>query len=157
MGKSGGVFQFLVVARVIAGVANNVAAGDEKRPTGNVRQLVEQANVASETRFQFVADSWRVHVADLKRVDRLRRVASSAIDFEEKFSQAIGFFDSTGGGADRMRASIRQHIANDLAPAKSMADAFASYQKELLDSTVVLSRLLDKLCRSDQGVSCGLA
>lgn len=139
MGKSGGVFQFLVVALcVIAGVVNNVAAGDENRPTGNVRQLVEQANVASETRFQFVADSWRNHVADFKRLERLRRVASSTIDFEEKFSQAYGLFDSSSSGAERMRASIRQHIADERALAKAMADAFASYQKELLDATVVL-------------------
>ncbi|MEZ6033202.1 MAG: hypothetical protein R3C17_08930 [Planctomycetaceae bacterium] len=139
MSKSRGVFKFLVVALcVIAGVAHNVAAGDEKRQTGNVSKLVEQANVATETRFRFVADSWRNHVADLKRVERLRRVASSAIDFEEKFSQAIGFFDSSGGSADRMRASIRKHVADERVLAKSMADAFASYQTELLDATVVL-------------------
>lgn len=139
MGKSGEVFQFLVVALcVIAGVANNVALGDEKRPTGNVSKLIEQANVATETRFRFVADSWRNHVADFKRVERLRRVASSTIDFEEKFSQAIGFLDSTGGGADRMRESIRTHITDERVLAKAMADAFVSYQKELLDATVAL-------------------
>lgn len=139
MSKSGGFFQILVIALcVIAGVASNVAAGDEKRPTGNVSQLVEQANAATETRFRFVADSWRNHVADFKRVERLRRVASSTIDLEEKFSQAIGFFDSTGGGADRMRESIRTHITDERVLAKAMADAFVSYQKELLDATVAL-------------------
>ena len=123
---------------LVAVVAVGVVRGDENRPTGNVSQQCEKANSAAESRFQFIADSWRQHVADLRRLDRLRRVASDAAGFDEKISQGLDLFETPGGRVDRMRASIRKHVVDERVLAKSMADAFAAYQKELLDATVAL-------------------
>ena len=113
MGKHSRVLQVLFATYcLVAVVANNVARGDENRSTGTVAQQVERANEATEARFRVVANSWRQNIANLNRLEKLRRVASSTIDFEEKFSHAISVFDSAGGGVDRMRASIRQHVAD---------------------------------------------
>ena len=123
---------------VIAVVANDIAKGDENRPTGNVSQQVEKANAATEARFEFVARTWRQHVADLRSLGRLKRVASDAAGFDEKLAQGFSLFDGTSTQVDRMRVSLRKHVVDERELAKSMADAFAAYQKELLEATVTL-------------------
>ena len=139
MWKNGRVFHVLVATLcLMAGFASGVVQGDENRPTGNVSQQVEKANAAAETRFQSVAGTWRQRVADLRRTDRLKRVASDAVGFDEKLAQGFDLFETPGGRVDRMRVSIRKHVIDERVLAKSMEDAFVAYQKELLDATVAL-------------------
>lgn len=136
--KSRWMSGFVAVAFCVVAGVSTVALGDDGRPTRSIKQVCEKANAAAEIRYQRVCQEWRLKVADLRRLDRLKRVASDAAGFDEKIAQGFSFFETSSSQVDRMRVSMRKNVVDERVFAQSMADAFAGYQKELITESIAI-------------------
>ena len=139
MWKNSRVILVLFVAPcLVAGVANDVASGEENRPAGDVRLVCEAANAAAEARYLIACNEWQKKVADLRTKDRLKRFGQDAAGFDEKLSQAFDLAKTSSEKTDRMKESLRGHVVDERAFAQSMVEAFGKYQKALIAESTAL-------------------
>lgn len=129
---------FVAVLGAVLSLANAspAVAQETATPPPDWGVRIAELNEKAEFRLQETARVWRGKFAAIGRKDRFHGMVSHAISIEGKLTQGVDLL--TSQRADRMREYLRQQVVDERQLARSMAQAFADLQQELLQESIAL-------------------